>query len=953
MLKKHILLVAVLAALLTLLSFSVAYAAEPKGLDGMPEPIDPQSWMFPRDMTWDMWHDNTAFNWKVDGDKIAPTTVRKGLLVLCDFVDRPFIVSSPKGSEQMGNPQIDGVPKEDLVEFWESFLNDPEDHYNDGLNHGITIQEFWRENTQGRWKVELDAVGVYTIPGFEFEYGLSGSDLPGGFTNRSGANSLAINAAIADGVDMGPYDFAFILHSGCAESQIWEEAGYMMFYDETAISYEYSAHYRIEQLKKAGLTWAGMATTDAWLAAHPVPAKGEPGRGWWATTTYVPWTSWWAHTAIWSSTSSINLPGKGSFRLSQQGETNGCATFSHEFGHIVSIADNYGSDVNTRAYTGFWDLMCAGSMTGFGGNHTRYKIPNLNGGAIPTHMLARTKRKLGFVDTDQFVSVNYTALRSGTPVVAEVYSRTTPVGDKFGAIYPELAAINNKVKAGQAGLALRLYNFTDQKPQIRSTVDWESDTNAGGNRYDNYTMEVIDQVGYDSPQSDHGVLICKNRETLSESAPYSWVVDAHAGGLDTIDFMTPVGPAGEPSTPQAFRNNDNNHLSAALFHAGKSVTPNDYGVEARRTGQTNATYSIVLDADGKAIPKSIADNTVNEYIDSYNRLHFYILDKLYSPGPYGGDILSYQVAVRHFDGQAVGGGLIMNKGDYEEADPGKVAVQWFNLTNTGNATDIIRFGVACNWEFTLLNDLYAIGAGETIKVPVYIQVPSDGTAKALIVTAASETNTAKKTTVYDCAPILEIVDVLAAPGANVAVTYNLKGNIQGLTTFDLEIPYDSAAFKPIAISPVTPGALLGVPANGFLVANPSYNGKDIIKITFAGYDKVVGDGLVFTITYGVDAEVKALDIPLTAAVIKATLGLPGNIFVDLDLLIKAGTLVVGIPGDINGDGLITPEDAILLLQMYVGLIDWTPRALFLGDMNKDGLIDTIDASLILRLVVGG
>ncbi|MCL1874609.1 MAG: dockerin type I repeat-containing protein, partial [Clostridiales bacterium] len=62
--------------------------------------------------------------------------------------------------------------------------------------------------------------------------------------------------------------------------------------------------------------------------------------------------------------------------------------------------------------------------------------------------------------------------------------------------------------------------------------------------------------------------------------------------------------------------------------------------------------------------------------------------------------------------------------------------------------------------------------------------------------------------------------------------------------------------------------------------------------------------------------------------------------------------VVGIMGDITGDGLITPEDAIELLQMYVGLIPWTPRALFYGDMNGDGVIDTIDASMILRIVVG-
>jgi hypothetical protein len=58
-------------------------------------------------------------------------------------------------------------------------------------------------------------------------------------------------------------------------------------------------------------------------------------------------------------------------------------------------------------------------------------------------------------------------------------------------------------------------------------------------------------------------------------------------------------------------------------------------------------------------------------------------------------------------------------------------------------------------------------------------------------------------------------------------------------------------------------------------------------------------------------------------------------------------------GDGDGNGRITPEDAITLLQMYVGLIPWTPRALLLGDINKDGVVDPTDAALILRMVVGG
>ncbi|MCL1874616.1 MAG: dockerin type I repeat-containing protein, partial [Clostridiales bacterium] len=86
-----------------------------------------------------------------------------------------------------------------------------------------------------------------------------------------------------------------------------------------------------------------------------------------------------------------------------------------------------------------------------------------------------------------------------------------------------------------------------------------------------------------------------------------------------------------------------------------------------------------------------------------------------------------------------------------------------------------------------------------------------------------------------------------------------------------------------------------------------------------------------------------------------------TVTVRLDWPLEEGDIVavsqpnplIGLLGDIDGDGLITPEDAMTLLQMYVDLIPWTSRALLLGDINGDGIVDPIDAALILRLVVGG
>jgi hypothetical protein len=104
--------------------------------------------------------------------------------------------------------------------------------------------------------------------------------------------------------------------------------------------------------------------------------------------------------------------------------------------------------------------------------------------------------------------------------------------------------------------------------------------------------------------------------------------------------------------------------------------------------------------------------------------------------------------VRHTQGAAVGGDLDAQLGPVEKETPGRVAVANFTITNTGDATDIIRVGVAGELSPLCLNDLYAVGAGETITVPVYVELPVDirtknMSGKYITLSASSETNGAK------------------------------------------------------------------------------------------------------------------------------------------------------------------------------------------------------------------
>ncbi|MCX6112648.1 MAG: cohesin domain-containing protein [Proteobacteria bacterium] len=60
----------------------------------------------------------------------------------------------------------------------------------------------------------------------------------------------------------------------------------------------------------------------------------------------------------------------------------------------------------------------------------------------------------------------------------------------------------------------------------------------------------------------------------------------------------------------------------------------------------------------------------------------------------------------------------------------------------------------------------------------------------------------------------------------------------------------------------------------------------------------------------------------------------------------------GIKGDVNGDGNIKSNDAILTLRISAGLMTPTDRQIWTADMNGDGNVRANDAILILRKAAG-
>ena len=62
--------------------------------------------------------------------------------------------------------------------------------------------------------------------------------------------------------------------------------------------------------------------------------------------------------------------------------------------------------------------------------------------------------------------------------------------------------------------------------------------------------------------------------------------------------------------------------------------------------------------------------------------------------------------------------------------------------------------------------------------------------------------------------------------------------------------------------------------------------------------------------------------------------------------------VAGICGDLTGDAAVDVFDAIVTLQIIVGLIELTPAHAEFGDVVRDGDVNVFDAILLLQHLVG-
>ena len=664
--RKVRVLVGALTALSLFLAVTPASSQE-SAVEAFPDDVDPISYVLPEHMTWADYEPIPGYDWS--NPAYQPPRKIRAALILADFQEHPFIV------EKMGLT-------EDPADFYKRFLiTEPSK-----LNRGHTINEYWLEDSFGVVGVDADAFGPYTLPGKVHEYGITSdmnnpsADCPSGDTCNQELDTTIIESSLQD-VTTGiatnggrDYDFRYLLHAGWDESGTWEEFGPMLFRSPEEVSDV------VDERVGESL-------------GNPDPTKADA-----AKTRYNrpdgPWTSFFSAKYPWAHA----IPGV----YSLQGESDGPSVFAHELSHIFGVLDNYGNPFAANAdrdYSGPWDMLSRGTFNGPGGPHRRWLIPATQGATMGAHHMLRTKVRLGYVQPTDVVFTTKDALAATGPQIATIIQREQPMtpmmrlnGLKYG-FNIVLGQDTGDTKCARPGAALC----------------------SGTESYDNYTVEVVNRVGFDSFTPDSGVLIAKTKN--ADLSPFLWVVDSHPDDIGAIDYMKPDG------TPQLYRFGDYRQLSDALFKAGRRGSNADPELAAK----------------GYAAP----GETSNTFIDAGNKLKFLIIEKRLD----GANVLSYRVAVLSTTpSPLLGYGLTLANAKGVATGAGDVVEYTVDVTNTGRATDIFRIAASSDAaDVKILNDLVEVPAGATRTVSVLVRPDADGCAPVTF-TLTSEGDTSKSAT---------------------------------------------------------------------------------------------------------------------------------------------------------------------------------------------------------------
>ncbi|WP_414635445.1 M6 family metalloprotease domain-containing protein [Actinophytocola sp.] len=388
---------------------------------------------------------------------------------------------------------------------------------------------------------------------------------------------------------------------------------------------------------------------------------------------------------------------------STQAESSGMSVYAHELSHILGIGDNYNNPYGVPLRRAYSGIWEMLSRGTFNGP----------GGPHSRWIIPPTGG----------ASMGAQHMLRNKIKLAMVDERNVLRLSREALAQSGMVVATVTARAFQpGGDALSGINIALGAGDLAPPCDVNTDVFCDGRGYQNYTLEVVDRMGTDSFTPDSGVLIAKTKN--QDAAPFEWVIDANPQDIGMTDYVLPDGTR-VPITLGDYR-----QLSDALFHAG------------------------------------VNSGSEYEYVDSANRLHFYILDVHRDQQ----GLLSYTVAIRSLDGAGSAPRGVRLATATATADGEGLARCSVPLTNTGQTypaqgehpedvtaylgSDVYRLSATVDgqgWTTYVPNQLATARFSRTVQVPVYAKQDSPGSKLVRVrVTATSESDPTKtsSTTCY-------------------------------------------------------------------------------------------------------------------------------------------------------------------------------------------------------------
>ena len=562
-------------------------------------------------------------------------------------------------------------------------------------NGGQTIHGYWMENSHGRLGVSIDTFGPYTLPGKLHEYGM-----PDGGFNQPIDEYCPQGDKCGGEVDPERNNFNDRNLRHVANSAWRDAIGCPPGTSQGQVNNcGYDFVFYVSAGHDESSTWQEFGEM-LFEDREDVPAAfGPPGAedGVVLNRLGEPMTNWAATRYVeWTSwRAAANHWPNASVnppRSSTQAESSGQSVYAHEFSHILGLPDNYNNPF-------------ADNIRNFTGYWEMMSRGTFNGpGGTHNRWQVPNQGGSGLGPHHMLHFKNQLGVLTDDE---QITVQRNDLADQ-GVAVVRVKARSDVPEDDLVGLTVA---FGEGGDLAGSCANQGLDPfYCPGTGYLNYRFEVVDRVGNDSFAPGHGVLMSKSRNSGS---PRVWIIDPNPEDINMIDFYRPDG------TPVAVVRGDPRQLNDATFHAGKN---------------SGSEY---------------------EYIDSFNRLHFYILDTHRDED----GVLYYDLGVRRFDGAGDFDRNVKLGRTYKTPQvPDRLATCTYSLTNTGEAgegifdSDVYRLSLRTrhkNWEATLPNKFAFAEAGETVEIPIPVLYDPDAGGKqhtvvTLIATSETDQSVSKK-----------------------------------------------------------------------------------------------------------------------------------------------------------------------------------------------------------------